>query len=83
MSRRFWKRAMKFRASTYPTLDARREEARGIYDAFLSVDSPDQASVFFPRLTLLDLPHALNPTPPIFSSSTIYLKLVWHVFLQL
>ena len=57
-SRRFWKRAMKFRASTYPTLDARREEARGIYDAFLSVDSPDQAGFYasFPVLFV----HALK-----------------------
>lgn len=33
---------MHFRSSTYESPQRRRDEARRIYDAFLSVDAPDQ-----------------------------------------
>ncbi|CAM9629525.1 unnamed protein product, partial [Hapterophycus canaliculatus] len=41
----FWKQAMEFRSAPFPTPERRREEARRIYDAFLSEDSPDQVGL--------------------------------------
>eukprot|EP00752_Nemacystus_decipiens_P007834 g6999.t1 len=41
----FWKQGMHFRSSAYESAQKRRDEARRIYDAFLSVDAPDQVNI--------------------------------------
>ncbi|CAM9805101.1 unnamed protein product [Pylaiella littoralis] len=41
----FWKQGMAFRSSSFASPDHRRDEARRIYDAYLSVNSPDQVNI--------------------------------------
>ena len=41
---RFWKKAMKFRARTFSSPQLQREQGRNIYNAYLCVNAPDQAS---------------------------------------